>query len=95
MKNIKDCFQWNRKFPYSAELEYSTKYIANIIETTYGKILCDLTTLCELWMEFSDERYSAQFIIPNGEFIDEFVSWAKAKCVKEYEDEDYEEEVEE
>lgn len=79
MKNIKNCFQWNEKFPYDEDYEDDTKYIAHFINNKYGKVLCDLVTLCELWMDFSDEEYSAQFIRPDSISIDEFVSWAKAK----------------
>jgi len=76
-------FRWYRKFTYGDEYKEQIKHVKSIIDDFYGEVLCDLTTLCELWMAYSEEEFSASFLDPNWDLVERFVDWVKSKEKKE------------
>jgi len=48
--------------------------IRQTIEYSFGKFDCTNRKIGELWRDFSEE-YSASFLIPEWNFIKEFVEW--------------------
>lgn len=50
--------------------------IRQTIECSFGKFNCTNRKIGELWRDFS-ETYHASFLIPEWDFIKEFVEWLK------------------
>lgn len=55
----------------------NVKMIRHNIENSFGKFDCTNRKIGELWRDFSEEKYSASFLIPEWHFIKEFVEWLK------------------
>ena len=51
------------------------KRIRQAIECSFGKFDCSNRKIGELWRDFSEECYSAGFLMPSWEPIKEFVEW--------------------
>lgn len=48
-----------------------------------GKLYCTDGELYDLWCKFSEENYSAGFMIPDEQIIDEFAEWLSKYDEKE------------
>ena len=53
-------------------------FIRKTIEEKYGSLTCSNHKLDDLWRDFSD-TYSAGFLDPNENLIEEFTNWLESQ----------------
>jgi hypothetical protein len=60
------------KFTHAENI--NLRFIRDYMEI-HGSVNCTNSELEELWRDFSDERYDAQFLIPTENLVDEFIDY--------------------
>lgn len=65
---IRKDYVFNETYP--EDLDYIWEYL-----NKYGFPLFHRNKLEKMWRHFSDEKYSAGFMTPNDDIIQEFIDW--------------------